>query len=106
MLTGPAARRRFGQTTCPTCSTCLTPVEVERAGWPLPITDRIHFGFVCLGGFAKYRFKYYRRMCALGSFLIFFSLAASPVEGMVFPNVVGFIGWPHFWPLHDSCHCR
>lgn len=90
MLTG-LRTSRFGQTTCPTLSTCLAQskrnVLAGRSQSPI-----VSFRLCLLG-----RYKYYRRMCALSPFSFFF-LAAPPVEGMVFPNVVGFIGLPHSWP--------
>ena len=77
-----------------------SPVEAERAGWPLPITDRV------ISALSAWAVQVLSKDVLGQSFLFFFSLAASPVEGVVFLNVVGFIGLPHSWPLHDSCHCR
>ena len=52
-----------------------SPVEAERAGWPLPITDRV------ISALSAWAVQVLSKDVLGQSFLFFFSLAASLVEG-------------------------
>ena len=79
MLTG-LRTSRFGQTTCPTWSTCLAQskrnVLAGRSQSPI-----VSFRLCLLG-----RYKYYRRMCALSPFSFFFLLPPRLSKGWFSPT--------------------